>query len=1174
MLDSRKLIVIMGPHRSGTSLCTAALECLGAELRLPTRYANEENRKGFFEHPDIVEFNDSLLKHLGGTWDNPLFDGSKAVATTDISDWLTRAAELFDSIYSDAKIAAIKDPRFCQLLDFWMQVFIACGYSDEEIFVIHVLREPVEVALSQQQRAKYNPAYYEIGARLVEGAALWLSLTGQALLQTRNLQNCFITYPALLSNPELVLQKLARFLALTPDQKQVGNFCDYFVDPTLHRSVSAQEETELLAGEFPQVIEFNRELQLLGLDGSSIPDAVDRALQVYLNPGTQLAMAIAMAPAISRLSGRSRQDSLEVEHKADVIADLKKQADEYASVISPLRTQISQLEQGIGDLASQLDAQSNEVLRLESVIHEFQDTNAGLERVVHNLEHTIGQIQASTSWKLTKPLRKLGTFRRSLPKRIRELTARFRLQSIYRYQRMSVRHPRLAWTCRIALRPFFRLMHSFLQRDDERYATNSIGGLLRPMLYQQTESSKDYLPLVSIIVPNFNHAAFLPLRLDSIYSQSYQNFEVILLDDSSTDNSHEVLSGYKSTHPKNTTLLVNEENSGGVFHQWSKGLALAKGEIIWIAESDDWCSENFLETLIPYFQNEAVQLAYCRTVFMDASGSQAQWSINEYLHDIDPDRWTGQILETAKNIVADAFAIKNIIPNVSSAIFRNPGSLELLRDEKWKEMQICGDWIFYLHLIRGGVLAYSPNACNYYRIHGKNTSVKTYSQDVYYLEHEMVAKVVQKYYRVDAAAFRRQKEILIAHWRESRPFYSDSAFEACYSLSRIAAAASEREPNLLMASYAFCTGGGETFPVELANLMKAVGYNVTFLDCAQAPRNEGVRKNLRSDIPVVSDFTQLERIVADFGIDFIHSHHAWLDGTILDLLPESSDCKLIVTLHGMYETISNVDLKFILPRLVKRSARLVYVAEKNLSALAAHNLLEKARVVHIENALTATPFEKICRSDLNIPDEAFVLTLVSRAMKEKGWQEAIEIVTAARKDSGRDIHLVLVGDGAEHDRLAKLQLPAFVHLKGFQRNVRAYFAVADFGLLPSKFLGESSPLVIIECLQAGSPVLASALGDISYMLSSPDGTAGIMVELNGGKIDIDLWAREIATLASDKHACEILSSRVHRAAQKFDAKIMTTKYDNVYRSVWSESEQSIISSSSGRSVANNCVTLA
>jgi glycosyltransferase involved in cell wall biosynthesis len=1146
MPDQKKLIIVLGPHRSGTSLCTAALECFGAELHLPDRYANDENRKGFFEHPDIVEFNESLLSYLQGSWDNPLFNGPAAIACTDVTHWIDSASRLFDSIFGTTQIAAIKDPRFCQLLDFWMQVFIKNGYGEQNIFLVQVLRQPVEVALSQQHRARENPAYYEIGSELIEGAALWLSLSAQALEQIRDFKCFFVDYSKLISAPESLLDNLAAFLGLSTDPDSVRDYCDHFVDASLHRSVANYDATESLANSFPEAMEFNSILSVLCGYQPCQTQVIERALEVYNRPATQHAIALALAPAISRLSHSSRHAKLEAEHKQDIVVDLEKQISEHVSVVMPLREQNARLEQGNSNLQKQLEDQSGEIDNLQWAIREF-------ERTVHGLEYRVGEMEASTSWKLTAPVRELGALRNRVQERVRKSTAKFRLRAIYSYQRMSVTHPRFAWAGRVALRPLFRLMKHFVAGDDPRLAKNRFADYVTPMVYQQKEPSNGYKPFVSIIVPNYNHVDYLALRLDSIYSQTYRNFEVILLDDASSDGSGKVLTRYLEEHPENTQLVMNDKNSGGVFYQWEKGLGLAKGDIIWIAESDDWCSENFLDQLIPFFENEAVQLAYCRTLFMNAAGNEPQWSINEYLHDIDPERWKGPIVETAHRIVADAFAIKNIIPNVSSAIFRNPGPLELLQDPQWKSMRICGDWIFYLHLIRGGVLAYTPNACNYYRIHGDNTSVKSYSEDAYYVEHELVAKAVQKYFRVDPEIFARQKRNLIAHWRETRPTFSEKAFDACYSLGRIESAATTQAPNLLMASYGFCTGGGETFPVELANLMKASGHNVTYLDCAQEPRNEGVRNNLRKDIPIVSDFSQLEKIVADFGIDLIHSHHAWVDSTILDLLPEQIRCKTIVTLHGMYETINNVDLRFILPRLVKRSARLIYVAEKNLSALTAHKLLAEARLVRIENALPDAEFPRVPRSDLGIPDDAFVLTLVSRAMEEKGWQEAVDIVTVARTISGKDIHLILVGDGAEYDRLINAGLPPFIHMTGFQRNVRGYFALADVGFLPSKFRGESFPLVVIECLQAGRPFLASALGDIPYMLSSADGPAGILVDLDELEINVSAWAEKIDALASDQLARQVLRSRVAVAVQKFDSAIMAQRHDELYRSVLSES---------------------
>ena len=106
-------------------------------------------------------------------------------------------------------------------------------------------------------------------------------------------------------------------------------------------------------------------------------------------------------------------------------------------------------------------------------------------------------------------------------------------------------------------------------------------------------------PLVSIIVPNYNHAKYLHQRLDSIFNQTCTNFEVILLDDLSTDNSIEILNSYNDSRISHR--FYNKENSGSPFRQWKKGLEAAKGELVWIAESDDWADVSFLEKMIPLF---------------------------------------------------------------------------------------------------------------------------------------------------------------------------------------------------------------------------------------------------------------------------------------------------------------------------------------------------------------------------------------------------------------------------------------------------------------------------------------------------------------------------------------------------------------------------------------------
>src|SRR6266403_3876930 len=103
-------------------------------------------------------------------------------------------------------------------------------------------------------------------------------------------------------------------------------------------------------------------------------------------------------------------------------------------------------------------------------------------------------------------------------------------------------------------------------------------------------------PRVSVVVPNYNHARFLRQRLDSIVGQTFQDFELILLDDCSTDESQSILREYATD--SRVRLEFNEKNSGSTFKQWNKGARLARGKYVWIAESDDYADEGLVERLV------------------------------------------------------------------------------------------------------------------------------------------------------------------------------------------------------------------------------------------------------------------------------------------------------------------------------------------------------------------------------------------------------------------------------------------------------------------------------------------------------------------------------------------------------------------------------------------------
>ncbi|HWI86885.1 MAG TPA: glycosyltransferase family A protein, partial [Sphingomonas sp.] len=99
------------------------------------------------------------------------------------------------------------------------------------------------------------------------------------------------------------------------------------------------------------------------------------------------------------------------------------------------------------------------------------------------------------------------------------------------------------------------------------------------------------MPRVSVIVPNYNHARFLSKRLDSILAQTFADYELLILDDKSTDDSLAVIEPYLDG--VRVRLECNSVNSGGPYRQWNKGLALTSGDYVWIAESDDYADPSF-----------------------------------------------------------------------------------------------------------------------------------------------------------------------------------------------------------------------------------------------------------------------------------------------------------------------------------------------------------------------------------------------------------------------------------------------------------------------------------------------------------------------------------------------------------------------------------------------------
>jgi glycosyltransferase involved in cell wall biosynthesis len=358
----------------------------------------------------------------------------------------------------------------------------------------------------------------------------------------------------------------------------------------------------------------------------------------------------------------------------------------------------------------------------------------------------------------------------------------------------------------------------------------------------------------------------------------------------------------------------------------------------------------------------------------------------------------------------------------------------------------------------------------------------------------------------------------------------------------------QRKPNIVMAVFALIAGGGETFPIMLANLLHKRGYGVTIFNCNLEETEPGVRRMIASSIPVI----EMQRVYfagkvfSDMGVEVVHSHHASVDLMLMNLLATFTDIKRIITLHGMYDLMPPAQLRNVMRKFDQRIDCFVYTAEKNLVPFSADFRVRNI-FVKIPNALAPTPIHPVSRVELGVDENDFVLCLVSRAIPAKGWQEGIEAVSWANKRSSRPIHLLLIGEGPESDRLNQSSSPDYIHYLGFKRNIRDYFAAADMGFLPSRFKGESFPLVVIDCIFAGKPVLASNVGEIKKMLWTEAGLAGEVFDLMEWKIPVQAVGGLILSLANSPDKYEILLERTTLAAKKFDPAQMLDSYESVYQ---------------------------
>jgi len=376
-------------HRSGTSLLAAALECLGVVYGDRLIGPRADNPKGFWEDQDIVACNDALYAVLEGFSSSLGFDEQALLMAPECAELRRRIGELLDDRLASYSIFGIKDPRMPRLMQVWMALFEERGI---EVDFVVPLRNPLSVAASLAARDRFP-----IG----KGLLLWYEHMYRTLAFVRGRRAFFVDYDRFLGEALPVLRSVGERLNLTLNHSLFQRFTEEVIDANLRHSTF--DETALAGhpDSFPaleRLFSFTRRLASgAGMDTDAVCDSM-----VALDDDFA-----ALWPLL-RHCGAQDIELWNFWQKEGALTEWTRQLDakvqHQGSIIESMSNTISDMETA----AAQHWAQWQTERRwLESELAWYQAERQRLDGEMGSLDSRYRALLASSSWRLTAPLRKL-----------------------------------------------------------------------------------------------------------------------------------------------------------------------------------------------------------------------------------------------------------------------------------------------------------------------------------------------------------------------------------------------------------------------------------------------------------------------------------------------------------------------------------------------------------------------------------------------------------------------------------------------------------------------------------------------------------------------------------------------------------------------------------------------
>lgn len=292
-------ILVFGMHRCGTSATTGLLDIMGAELGGKLMPPTPFNPNGYFEHIEIREINDRILRALDSSWDSETELAANWTAKPAIQQIKRELSTIIYQQFSPHQLFAIKDPRISKLLPFWEEILKDLGI---QMKCLILLRNPGEVAASLAERDGFS---YE------KSMLLWLEHILQAEKNSRHLERVFVNYKDVLIDPAAQIQRIVDNLEVVfpHSLQEKKDMLESFIDKSLNHG---ENSSISIHNNFPLVEKAYNLIEKIKLVGSEEFSRFEGEWEIHAELFRQN-RSLFLSPEIKAQLARGKQKMLEDE---------------------------------------------------------------------------------------------------------------------------------------------------------------------------------------------------------------------------------------------------------------------------------------------------------------------------------------------------------------------------------------------------------------------------------------------------------------------------------------------------------------------------------------------------------------------------------------------------------------------------------------------------------------------------------------------------------------------------------------------------------------------------------------------------------------------------------------------------------------------------------------------